>query len=135
MKSLAQLTYLNVPTSDIPYATTFEHASVWRLDQTRIEDLEISLCMGRCTLYDMFVSRRGYFPSWEVCEACDNFHDPDEPFYNNICEYHFLEYQGASGPIICWGDVNEYYIKTWLQYEYERNMVNFSDSDYEEMIP
>ena len=91
--------------------------------------------MGRFTLYDMLVSGRGYYPSWEVCEACDNFHDSDEPFYNNICEYHLLEYQSANGHIICWGDVGEYYIKTCLEYEYERNTFDYSDTEYEEMMP
>ena len=40
MQSLAQLTYLQVPTSDIPCATFRPHATVGRLNKTRIDQFE-----------------------------------------------------------------------------------------------
>ena len=117
MKSLAQLAYLQVPTSDIPFTTDRSHATVGRLDHERIEKLEFELCMGKFTLHDRLVSGIGYDPQ-QTCEHCYRIvQDPDEPYYNNCCGYHFLEYQSASGPIICWGDVNEWYIKTCLNHE------------------
>ncbi|KAJ3281277.1 hypothetical protein HK104_000105 [Borealophlyctis nickersoniae] len=89
IESLAQLAFLDVPTSDIPVAVQFPHA-VGRLSQDQLDDFAFNLCMGKMMVYDLLTNNTHWRPQGQ-CEHCIHEYDEYEPPEVNYCQYHLIK--------------------------------------------
>ncbi|KAJ3244638.1 hypothetical protein HK104_008018, partial [Borealophlyctis nickersoniae] len=120
MKSLAQLAFLSVPTSDIPVAVQFPRA-VGRLSQDRLDDFAFDFCMGRMMVYNLLTNNTQWVPQ-EQCEDCSHEYDEYEPPQVNYCKYHLIQDFLINHEVwrMQWGRVHERDIHICIMYEMDR---------------